>query len=209
EGLNIGVPAVFVRFGNCNLKCSWCDTKYTWDPTVRDNYEAQLPALFERIRTAGPVHHLILTGGEPMLQQEVIVAIRKEFTDSYIEVETNGSQPVRCYDEVNLFTVSYKTSNSGNAPYELKTKNDKCVYKFVVDTPADFQEIEEVIAQNALPSEKIFLMPQGITSEQLLKKHDFITEYCKQKGYRFTPRLHILTWGAQRGTGQIAIKCVT
>ena len=134
-----------------------------------------------------------------MLQQDAIKEIRKEFPDYYIEIETNGSQPVLCEDEVNLFTVSYKTSNSGNAPYELKTKNEKCVYKFVVDSPKDFQEIEEIISRYKLPAEKIFLMPQGVTREELLKKHDFITEYCKKKGYRFTTRLHILNWGAARG----------
>lgn len=200
EGLNLGAPAVFVRFGNCNLKCSWCDTKYTWDPAVRDNYEEQLPKLFEKIRSYPQCNHLILTGGEPMLQQEVIVAIRKEFPDYYIEVETNGSQPVRCLDAVNLFTVSYKTSNSGNAPYELKTKNEKCVYKFVVDSEKDFEEIEEVIKKFSMPADKIFLMPQGVTADELLKKHDFIIEYCKKQGYRFTPRLHILSWGQKRAT---------
>lgn len=199
EGLNAGKPAIFVRFGNCNLKCTWCDTKYTWHPDVRDNKEASLEQVFAGIRKYPECQHLVITGGEPMLQQPVISAIRKEFPAYYIEVETNGSQAVQCFDDVDLFTVSYKTSNSGNAPYELKTKNEKCVYKFVVCGEGDFEEIEDVIRRYELPAEKIFLMPEGTTREEILKKSDLIAEYCKQRGYQFTTRLHILMWGPERG----------
>lgn len=195
------MPAVFVRFGNCNLKCRWCDTKYTWDPAVRDNFEAQLPSVFEKIRQWPECKRLVITGGEPMLQQESIIALRAAFPPYYIEVETNGSMPAtkKCEQAVNLFTVSYKTSNSGNEPYELKTRNKKCVYKFVADSPKDFAEIEEVIERYGLPAGKIILMPQGISEKELAPKHDFIIEQCKKKGYRFSPRLHVLLWGAQRG----------
>src|SRR3989338_8409922 len=86
EGLNAGVPAIFVRFGNCNLKCSWCDTKYTWHPDFRDNYEENLPELFKNIKKY-QCKHIVITGGEPMLQQDAISAIRREFPEHYIEVE--------------------------------------------------------------------------------------------------------------------------
>ena len=203
EGLNVGQQAIFVRFGNCNLKCSWCDTKYTWDPKVRDNFDAPLPEIFQKIRAESTQHnckHLVITGGEPMLQQDVISAIHSEFPDYYIEVETNGSQEVRCADAVNLFTVSCKTSNSGNAPYELKTRGKKCVYKFVVCSEGDFAEIEKIIARYSLPPDKIFLMPEGVTRDELLGRHRFVAEQCEKKGYRFTTRLHVLTWGGERGT---------
>lgn len=199
EGLNAGQPAVFVRFGNCNLKCSWCDTKYTWQPGVSDNVEAPLARIFGEIKKYPQCKHLVITGGEPMLQQSVISSIRREFPDYYIEVETNGSQAVHCFDDVNLFTVSYKTSNSGNAPYELKTINEKCVYKFVVCGEGDFEEIESVIKKYSLPADKIFLMPEGVTREEILKKENFVSEYCKKNGYQFTTRLHILKWGNKRG----------
>lgn len=197
EGLNAGQPAIFVRFGNCNLKCTWCDTKYTWHKDVIDNRSAELDEVFKKIREF-PCKHLVITGGEPMLQQSVISAIRKEFPTYYIEVETNGSQEVRCKDDVNLFTVSYKTSSSGNTPYKLKTINEKCVYKFVVCSEGDFDEIETIIKKYRLPPYKIFLMPEGTTREALLKKHDFIMKRCAEKGYHFTTRQHILQWGNQR-----------
>lgn len=204
EGLNAGQPAIFVRFGNCNLKCTWCDTKYTWHPDVSDNFEAPLSDVFAKIRSLDklgmtPCKHLVITGGEPMLQQDVIKAIRRKFPNYYIEVETNGSQSVRCFDDVDLFTVSYKTSNSGNPPYELKTRNEKCVYKFVICREGDFDEIEGVIRLYKLPADKIFLMPEGATRKEVLNKHKFVLKQCKKTGYRFSPRLQIVAWGGRRG----------
>lgn len=200
EGLNAGQPAIFIRFGNCNLKCTWCDTKYTWHPDTQDNFEAPLQKVFSEIRKYPNCKHLVITGGEPMLQQPVIFAIRREFPNYYIEVETNGSQAVQpqCAQAVDLFTVSYKTSNSGNAPYELKTINGKCVYKFVVCREDDFEEIEAVIKKYRLPADKIFLMPEGVTREAVLSRQPLLVEYCKRRGYHFTTRLHILTWGSER-----------
>lgn len=198
EGQNIGAPAVFVRFGNCNLKCKWCDTKYTWQKNRTDNFEISLPKIFAKIRKFKRCKHLVITGGEPMLQQDAISAIRREFPDYYIEVETNGSQEVKCLNDVDLFTVSYKLKNSGNALYELKTINNKCVYKFTVASRRDFKEIEQIRAKYRLPREKIYLMPEGTTPESLLKKR-FISDYCLRMGYRFTTRLHILIWGNERG----------
>ena len=198
EGLNAGKPAVFVRFGNCNLKCTFCDSRFTWYKTESDNREVETVEVFAEIRKYSDCKHLVITGGEPMLQQDAISAIRREFPDYYIEVETNGSQECRCYDDVNLFTVSYKTSNSGNAPYELKTKNDKCVYKFVIRRKDDFDEISAVIKHYNLPPDKIFLMPEGVTRDEVLRKHQFVADFCAQRGYNFSTRLQILNWGNER-----------
>lgn len=185
--MNIGKPAVFVRLAGCNLKCKWCDTAY-----ARKGRNVEIGKIIAAIKKYPQCKHLVITGGEPMLQQEAIKALRREFADYYIEVETNGSQSVRCFDEVDLFTVSYKTSNSGNQPYKLKTKNKKCVYKFVVNNKRDFSEIEAVIKKYKLPADRVFLMPQGITRAAMLKNQDFIIEYCKKKGFNFSTRLHVL-----------------
>lgn len=199
EGLNSGKPAIFVRFGGCNLKCVFCDSRFAWHKTENDNREVEIAEVFEEIRKYSDCKHLVITGGEPMLQQDAISAIRREFPDHYIEVETNGSQECRCYEDVNLFTVSYKTGNSGNAPYELKTKNEKCVYKFVIRRKDDFADIETIIQKYNLPANKIFLMPEGVSRDEVLRKHQFIADFCKNRGFNFSTRLHILNWGNARG----------
>lgn len=198
EGLNAGKPAVFVRFGGCNLKCVFCDSRFAWKAGESDNFEALPEYVFAEIKKYPQTKHLVITGGEPLLQQDAITAIHREFSDYYIEVETNGSQECRCYDDVNLFTVSYKTSNSGNAPYELKTKNEKCVYKFVIRRKDDFADTEAVIQKYNLPADKIFLMPEGVTRDEVLRKHQFIADFCATQGYNFSTRLHILNWGNER-----------
>ncbi|MEK9132437.1 MAG: 7-carboxy-7-deazaguanine synthase QueE [Patescibacteria group bacterium] len=198
EGLNAGVPAVFVRSGNCNLRCRWCDTKYTWQKSNADNFQISLPQLFAKIRKFKNCKHLVITGGEPMLQQDAIAAIRRGFPDYYIEVETNGSVHAACIKDVDLFTVSYKLKNSGNRSYALKTINKKCVYKFTVTSQKDFKEIEVIIKKYKLPKNKVFLMPEGVTKEDILRKR-FVVDYCIKKGYRFTTRLQILIWGNGRG----------
>jgi 7-cyano-7-deazaguanosine (preQ0) biosynthesis protein QueE len=218
EGMNVGVPAIFVRFGNCNLKCKWCDTKFTWHPDFRDNREVAMAKVFARIRKISPqCRHLVITGGEPLLQQNAICLFRRKFKDYYIEVETNGSiaPTAECEKAVDLFTVSYKTKNSGNAPYELKVaqkieeiaspfgklraRKDKVVFKFVVADKKDFAEIEKIIKKYKLPSGKIFLMPEGVTREVVLKRQKWLVEICKKRGYRFSPRLHVMIWGNLRG----------
>ncbi len=204
EGLNAGVPSIFVRFGNCNLKCTWCDTKYTWQPGVSDNQVVATPELIEKIRALSEENncrHLVITGGEPMLQQGEIVALRKAFPNFYIEVETNGSQAVtpECHAAVNLFTVSYKMKNSGNDSYELKTRGEKCVYKFVMCALDDGDEINALVKQYDLPREKIFIMPEGVTAQALEQKTPFVTAFALKHGYRFTTRLHVLAWGSKRG----------
>lgn len=190
EGLNAGKPAIFVRFGNCNLKCAWCDTKRAW----RSNKEVELSEVFKEIKKYLPCRHIVITGGEPMLQQDAVFAIPKEFPDYYIEVETNGSQEVRSVSGVNLFTVSYKTKNSGNKPYELKTINSKCVYKFVVKDAGDFDEIEKVIRRYDLPADRIYLMPEGATRKEIFERtaQAFISDYCRLKKYKFSTRRQII-----------------
>jgi organic radical activating enzyme len=72
EGPSAGRPAGFVRLGRCNLACDWCDTKYTWD---WENYDPQEELHTEQVATvleqldAMGVGMLVVTGGEPLLQQ--------------------------------------------------------------------------------------------------------------------------------------------
>src|SRR6187551_1148089 len=103
EGASSGAPCVFVRLAQCNLHCSWCDTKYTWD-FERYRYEDEVAersvAEVAQLVNAAPSRRLVLTGGEPLLQQRAL----KEFfarlsPDITVEVETTARscpKPPRC-----------------------------------------------------------------------------------------------------------------
>src|SRR5687768_477170 len=89
EGELTGVPSVFVRTSGCNLRCTWCDTKYaSWNP---EGEELSIPAILERI-AAHPGKHVVITGGEPMVAKgihELAAAIRG--TGRHITIETAGT----------------------------------------------------------------------------------------------------------------------
>ena len=81
EGPHTGTPCVFLRLATCNLKCSWCDTNYTWD---WDNYdfnkevrEIGIECVWEKIRGFPNVSHIVITGGEPLLQQNKLIPLLK------------------------------------------------------------------------------------------------------------------------------------
>ena len=72
-------PSIFLRLSTCNLKCSWCDTKYTWD---WDNYdinkeikEFNIEQIVEKIHGFSNINHIVITGGEPLLQQDKLVLL--------------------------------------------------------------------------------------------------------------------------------------
>ena len=73
--------------------------------------------------------------------------------------------------------------------------------KFVVSAATDLDEIRALLDQlkNWKPSD-VLLMPEGIDSATLADRAGWISEICKQTGFRFCPRLHVLLYGNQRGT---------
>ncbi|KKU80370.1 MAG: 7-carboxy-7-deazaguanine synthase [Candidatus Peregrinibacteria bacterium GW2011_GWA2_47_7] len=129
EGKYVGTPATFVRLGGCNLSCRWCDTKYTWHPDYADYGQWPMTKIVEEIKKH-PARRLVITGGEPMLQQKGIEEIRTHFPSYFFEVETNGSIPLAMkVDTVDHFTISPKLSNSGNRSYDLQLNVENAVYK--------------------------------------------------------------------------------
>ena len=95
EGNNAGKPAVFLRTAECNLKCVWCDTKYTWDWKTYDYSKEVNEMSIKEVRQSLEqfrIRHLVITGGEPLMQQddlsELLTFLKPKF---YVEVETNGT----------------------------------------------------------------------------------------------------------------------
>lgn len=199
EGPNLGKPAIFLRFGACNLRCTWCDSKFTWGPRVQDNYRTTISAITKKIRTY-PCKHLVITGGEPMLQQKAIAELLKALPGYTAEIETNGSIPCRISSFLELINCSPKLKNSGNKPYtlQIKTTNKKAIFKFVVSRLSDLKEIKAYCKTYRIPSSKVWLMPEGVTKRAIEEKSKWLIEICKWEGYHFSTRLHILLYGNQR-----------
>lgn len=99
EGFHTGRPATFIRFSGCNRRCDFCDTDFA------DFVEMSLDEIMAEIAKY-PSRHVVLTGGEPTLQvdNDIVRALRK--ADKYIQIETNGSNPVP--DNIQWVTCSPK-----------------------------------------------------------------------------------------------------
>jgi organic radical activating enzyme len=74
----------------------------------------------------------------------------------------------------------------------------RAVFKFVVGNETDLQEVTEFVTKYQIPKAKVFLMPEGILRDDILDKSEWIIEKCKELGYRFSTRLHVLIWNNKR-----------
>ncbi|MFJ8078235.1 7-carboxy-7-deazaguanine synthase QueE [Streptomyces sp. NPDC096176] len=160
EGPSCGVPALFIRLSRCNLTCGWCDTKYTWDWQQFDPRKESTRRPVEHLiawALASDVELVVVTGGEPLLQQPALIPLVRGLLDGgkRVEFETNGTMvpdPALLVDGVR-FNVSPKLSNSGVAtdkrivPSALDAfaASGRAVFKFVSRTVAELDEIEALI----------------------------------------------------------------
>jgi 7-cyano-7-deazaguanosine (preQ0) biosynthesis protein QueE len=211
EGPSAGRPAGFVRLGRCNLACDWCDTKYTWD---WDNYDPQEELRTEEVATileqleAMRVGMVVVTGGEPLLQQRNLAPLLQDAKARgwRVEVETSGTiAPVLGHHLVDQYNVSPKLANSGNRqsrpyrPHVLRSfqESGRAVFKFVAQTPSDLFEVESMVAECGL--DPVYVMPEGTDAETITARMQELAEPVLTRGWVLTPRLHILLWGDGRG----------
>lgn len=210
EGQSIGKPAVFLRLHFCNLRCSWCDTKYTWDKNNRDFWQEGEDWNFERTLeevSNYPSKRLVITGGEPMLQQGRIAKFIELIPDWEIEIETNGTiAPLPFLAQRCQFNVSPKLENSDNSlqlrykPEVLKVFNKlpRTTFKFVVQAKRDFDEIDRIVDECNLDPSKIIIMPEGTIQEEIRNHALSVSEQVKQRGWKLLPRLQVMLWEAKR-----------
>ena len=219
EGPSAGEPAMFLRLGNCNLSCTWCDTRHSWDwrsfnkaDEVEDVDPQHLTSrLLDELPDA--VNLLVLTGGEPLLHQNLIApvlrAVQHQRPDLRVEVETNGTitPTPALVDIVHLFVVSPKLLNSGitekrrlrlRALEELTSMSS--VLKFVVTGPDDVREAADVASRVGMPASRVWIMPETTSAETLGDLIALVAPAAIQAGFKVSSRLHVLAWGDARGT---------
>jgi 7-carboxy-7-deazaguanine synthase len=210
------MPSIFIRTSGCNLRCVWCDTPYTsWEPEGEDRSVDEIVAA----TAAYPSRYVVITGGEPFLAADLNdLTKRLKLLGAHITIETAATifKIVDC----DLLSMSPKLSSStpwnradGRFAKTHETHRLNCEVirqflqrydyqlKFVLDDPEDFSEVSEILEKlgDADP-ERVLLMAQGTSTEEIQKKSRWIIDYCKQRGFRYTPRLHLDLFGSQRGT---------
>jgi 7-carboxy-7-deazaguanine synthase len=214
EGFLAGVPSVFVRVAGCRLRCRWCDTKYAWDEAAGTDYS--IGGIIEAVRQ-WPSRFVVVTGGEPMINDEVPGLVRRlKGAGKHVTVETAGIAYIADMP-CDLTSISPKLSNSvpderGLADVHEHARLNISVLgeliehydyqlKFVVESADDLAEIRRTIEDiGNVDAEKVMLMPQGRTREELLARSAMVAEMCKSSGFAFCQRLQVVLYDGRRGT---------
>jgi 7-carboxy-7-deazaguanine synthase len=211
EGPTTGHRAGFVRLGRCNLNCRWCDTPYSWDwsrfdPAVELHRRSPTDLLGELDAMA--VDLMVVTGGEPLLQQgrlpPLLAGARQR--GWRVEIETAGTLlPELAPELVDAYNVSPKLAHSGVAlerryrPDVLRTfaATDKAAFKFVACQPSDLDEIATMVDDCGLSN--VWVMPEGTDAATVLERLQALAPAVLERGWHLSGRLHVLIWGDRRG----------
>ena len=180
-----GLPCIFVRLAGCNLRCSWCDSEYTFTggkPFTPDEIEAQIEAL-------APCTLVEFTGGEPMLQSRELLPFMhrllapKDGSQPYtLMIETSGERPLDEVPRAVHKIVDVKCPGAGSAANSFRmenlaalTKNDEV--KFVLSNREDYDFARAFIQQHALNEKagNVLLSPAFNKSPSPLRTTDNAT----------------------------------
>jgi len=213
EGSLVGRPALFIRFGGCNLRCQWCDTTQVWRRAKPFSFR-ELISQIEGF--AGRNIDIVFTGGEPLIHRKWIERIVDYFDDGFLiyQIETNATiEPGQILTgrEDTFFNASPKLSNSGMPahkriiPEAIHTlsqlaRDGRAIFKFVVRNRRDVEEaIETFVEPFHIPQHAVYLMPLSNTREEFIRRSPKVVELCKEFGFSFSPRLQLVIWNRRTG----------
>jgi 7-carboxy-7-deazaguanine synthase len=153
ESTHAGLPCVFVRLTGCNLRCSWCDSEYTFT----GGHRMMLEEIVEEVEQMSPSGGLVeITGGEPMLQEREVVPLMQRLLDAGYTVllETSGERPLERVPKGVVRIVDVKCPNSGEPDTfhmeNLETLQSQDEVKFVVSDRVDYQFARDFVARHNL-----------------------------------------------------------
>lgn len=187
EGKFTGTPAVFVRMAGCNLNCSWCDTQHTKFKEMSVwNVEA---AIKQKLNYYKQIKHIVITGGEPMLQQDLGELIAR-FNSRYftVQIETNGTKTMlNRYLAQAFITCSPKS----NHPVDPKTLVHVNEFKYIIDrldvTPKGLPyDVTEPNFNSYINLQPCWTGKEA--KDQKLAK--FTWKLCIIHGYNFSAQVH-------------------
>lgn len=211
---------------NCMFKSSICDTAYaSWRP---EKGSFTLQDVIDIVKRNPQINQSFITGGEPTIHGGLLnelVLVLKQY-GHFAAIETNGTNEIHA--PFDFVTISPKLSNSLPVPGKevmvegvpwkvtdaqkekqhnkrINTKALKQIIstfdyqmKFVVSGVEEINEIKEIQQILNIPSHKIYLMPEGITNEQLQRHRPWVIDTCIKLGYRYSDRLQIIAFGNTR-----------
>jgi 7-carboxy-7-deazaguanine synthase len=204
EGYHAGFPTVFFRVVGCNLRCSWCDSKYTFNPDSESKWFS-IPEAIDKVKSYG-INHVTITGGEPLLEEN------KEWMTSFIEkllscgfevdIETNGAVDLLYWKEWFkgndvIFIMDWKAPASKMNRFMIE-KNlsylDKRDIVKIVVTDSDFEEVEKVLKIGT--DADIYISPV-FDQVTMSKIPEFVLEH-KNENIRCQIQMHKVFWNPDK-----------
>lgn len=230
EGAAAGRHCLFLRVANCNLECKWCDTAYTWafsknkaEKTISgtvynkdENLKRMTPEdVLTRLGELWDIRSrplmIVVSGGEPLMQQKKLVPVIKQLHEwgNEVHIETAGTiVPDGDFTKyVTQFNVSPKLQHSGNRltkryrPEALAALagDPKVWWKFVVMPHAgmdgeDFHEIDELVKEFNINPHRVMIMPEGNSIDGNIEGAQSWSQRAIDRGYGISFRTHVLLW---------------
>jgi 7-carboxy-7-deazaguanine synthase len=202
EGTFAGTPSIFIRTQFCDVGCGWCDTKHTWEANPAhevtnfdikaagsknsNTWSAFTPydLLCHCKLIAGSINHIVLTGGEPMAQPDLIEFL--ELATNYgfkVQIETSGTHYKKLPDDI-WVTVSPKINMKREVdPRMLYAANE---IKMPIGKESDIIELQKLIFTYSLENKTIYLQPLS-TSEKATK---LCIENCMERNWKLSIQTH-------------------
>ncbi len=200
EGVEIGLPTVFVRLFACDLRCTWCDSMYAVEGTdFKEMTIEEVTAEIERFNCK----RVCFTGGEPLIQQKGLEILAKDLVhDEYnIILETSGHKdpPSVFWTDSCLISMDCKCPGSGmekRMDFELMEKlRPKDQLKFVIQDEADYEYAKGILKKYKIRANIVFQPVYGSSLKWLTER---VLEDRLER-VRVLPQLHKIIWGEIRG----------
>ena len=197
EASRVGLPTVFVRLTGCPLRCSWCDTTYSFT----GGEAASIASVLAEVAKY-PARQVCVTGGEPLSQKECLPLLVALCDAGYdVSLETSGALDVSAVDPRVSRIMDLKAPDSGEVGRNLWSNLD-CLdgrdeIKIVIASRGDYEWARDVVRQRQIDAicPVLFSPAQGLLEARLLA--DWILE--DGLNVRFQLQLHKLLWGNMQG----------
>ena len=196
EGKWTGLPNIFIRTTGCNLRCSFCDTKYAY----YDGNEMDFGQILERISKYS-CKYLCITGGEPLLQKDLFSLLDILLKNEYqICLETNGSMSIKKIpnNKSILISLDVKCPSSKmhkkNCLENVELLRNKDQIKFIIGNQDDYKYAKEILKKYK-PNCDVFLQPVWGNDPKLLSKWIIKDSLNVKLGLQ----LHKILWGEKKG----------
>jgi 7-carboxy-7-deazaguanine synthase len=197
EASRAGLPTVFVRLTGCPLRCTWCDTTYSFTGGEPASIDAVLAEVAEY-----PARQVCVTGGEPLAQKECLPLLGALCDAGYeVSLETSGALDIAAVDPRVSRIMDLKAPDSGesarNRWENLAVLNRNDEIKVVIASRADYEWARQAIREHRLAER----CPVLLSPAAGLVEPTALAEWILADGLdvRFQMQLHKLLWGNAQG----------